>query len=116
MNTVQDRQMKDVQHHHMYNKLCFSNAIVEDMMFAIAAVVEDENHFVVEIVLNQIDDTVSDGDVIVVDDAAVIGDDVVVVADADDERMAVVLEMDDDFVHFVLVVYSFHSIVLSNDH
>jgi hypothetical protein len=101
MNTVQDRQMKDVQHHHMYNKLCFSNAIVEDMMFAIVAVVEDENHFVAEIVLNQIDDIVSDDDVIVVDD---------------DERMAVVLEMDDDFVHFVLVVYSFHSIVLSNDH
>ncbi len=105
--------MKDVQHHHMYNKLCFSNAIVEDMMFAIVAVVEDENHFVAEIVLNQIDDIVSDDDVIVVDDDAVIDDDVVV---ADDERMAVVLEMDDDFVHFVLVVYSFHSIVLSNDH
>jgi len=123
MNTVQDRQMQDVQDHHKYSKLLVSNAVAGYKIVAIVAVVENENHFVVEIGWNQIDDIVYDDYVIAVDDAAVIDDDddddvVVVVAAAavDDERMAVAVEMGDDFVHFVLVVYSFHSIVLLNDH
>jgi hypothetical protein len=83
-------------------------------MFGIVVVVEDEIHFVVEIVLNQIDDIVYDDDVIGVDDAVVI--DAAVVDDDDDEMMIVVAEMDGDFVHFVLVVYLYHLIVLLNDH
>jgi hypothetical protein len=111
MNTVQDRQMQDVQYHHNYNMLLVLDAVVEDKMFGIVVVVEDEIHFGVEIVLNQIDDIVYDDDVIVVDDVAV-----VVVDGDDDEMMIVVVEMDDDFVHFVLVVYWYHLIVLLNDH
>ncbi len=115
--------MQDVQDHHKYSKLLVSNAVAGYKIVAIVAVVENENHFVVEIVWNQIDGIVYDDYVIAVDDAAVIDDDddddvvvVVVAAAVDDERMAVAVEMDDGFVHFVLVVYSFHSIVLLNDH
>jgi len=114
MNTVQDRQTQDVQDHHKCNMLSFLNAVVEDRMFGIVVVVEDEIHFVVEIVLNQIDDIVYDDDAIVVDDVAVT-DVVVVVDDDDDEMMIVVVEMDDDFVHFVLVVYLYHLIVMLNE-
>jgi IS4 transposase len=112
MDTVQDKHMQDVQGHHMYNKL-FLDVVVEDKMFGIVVVVVDEIHFVVEIVLlNQIDNIVYDDVGIVVDDDAVID----VAVAVDDEMMIVVVEMDDDFVHFVLVVYSYHLIVLLNDH
>jgi hypothetical protein len=112
--------MQDVQDHHKYNMLLVLNSVVEDKMFEIVVVVEHEIHFVVEIVLNQIDDIVYDDDVIGVDDVVVIDAAAVVVVvddvDDDDEMMIVVAEMDGDFVHFVLVVYWYHLIVLLNDH
>jgi hypothetical protein len=115
MNNVQDKRMQDVQYYHKRNRLLFLNSVVENTMFGIVVVVENEIHFVVEIVLNQIDD-IYDDDVIVVvvDDVVVI--DVVVDVAVDDGMMIVVVEMDDDFVRFVPVVYSFRLIVLLNDH
>ena len=96
-------------------------------------VVEDGNHFVVEIVWNQIDDIAYDGDVTVVDDVVVIDVvvavvvvtvvvatvavvivGVVVVVDGG-ERMIEAEEMYDDFVRLVLVVKQYHLIALLNE-
>ena len=81
-------------------------------MFATVVEDENENHSVVEIVVNQIDDIVDDDDEIV---GVNVGDDVDVDVDVDVERMVVVWEMDDDFVHFVLVEYSYRLIVSLSD-
>jgi hypothetical protein len=125
MNTVQDKQRQDVQHHHMYNMLWVLYVEIENKMFGIVFVVEYEIRFVVDTVENQMDDIVyvDDGNVVAVagddddDDVVVVVGAAVVVAVAVvvDEMMIVAVEMDDDFVHFVLVACSFHSIVLLID-
>jgi hypothetical protein len=119
MNNVQDKRMQDVQYYHKRNRLLFLNSVVENTMFGIVVVVENEIHFVVEIVLNQIDDIYDDDVIVVVVDDVVVIDvvvDVAVDVVVDDGMMIVVVEMDDDFVRFVPVVYSFRLIVLLNDH
>lgn len=84
--------MRDVRNHHMYNKLCLLDAVVENRMIAIVVAVvvavENENHFVAEMASNPIDDIVDDDDGIVeVDVGTVDFDDDV---DVDDETMVVV--------------------------
>jgi hypothetical protein len=96
INTVQDRQTPDDQYHHKYNKLLVDYvvvAVVVDKMFVIVVVDEDDRYFV-EIDANQMGNVVYDDNGIV-----------------DDEKQ---LMNDGDFVRFVLEVYLFHSIELSN--
>ena len=55
--------MPNVQYHHMYNRLAFDYAIVENKMIGIVVVVdfvvEDEVHFV-DIELNRMDNVLVD--------------------------------------------------------